>query len=341
MKAAVVVLVLAALGLPACGGGSGGSSSGGSRPPAFVSAPDCAGPQNIVAEESAAPVNATYLRVQHIGDPGTAELAGEISQWVTWSVGDYTGLYPPDPSTTGTQRGYRDLGPPIAASAFQLSCGAAGFLINSWQFSHSAPLVGEGPSASVARDFDPWPSPFPDAGAALAIEATINVKHAAYQSPHVDDGTAQVSFFYYALDSTTGTVIAHLVQLFDSRPPSTGAGRETVGFDGHVVFVVSPLAASDPAGQPVQYVTVDAGSDGIRFERAWGNPLAFKARVPYDRFRSLLLRLRSGSLPAISARPEDYRLLSFGVLGEVFPGTGTQHNVSLGASVADLRLTAG
>jgi hypothetical protein len=38
-------------------------------------------------------------------------------------------------------------------------------------------------------------------------------------------------------------------------------------------------------------------------------------------------------------RPEDYRVTSFGLLGEVFPGTGDAHEVALGASVTDLTLS--
>ena len=38
-------------------------------------------------------------------------------------------------------------------------------------------------------------------------------------------------------------------------------------------------------------------------------------------------------------RPEDYRVLLFGLLGEIFPETGDAHNISLGASVTNLALT--
>jgi len=334
------VLPIALLALQGCGSGSGPAGPGNGAGTVFVSAPDCVGPENIIAEEAPAPANATYLRVQHIGDAGTAELAGEIANRVTWNVGDFTGFYPPDPAGTGTQRGYRDLPPPVAASAFQLACEGAGFLINTWQFSHSLPLVGAGPSASISRDLSPPPAIFRGPGSTLAIEATINLKHAAYQAAHVADGTAQMSFFYYAVDATTGVAIAHLVMLFDSRPPSIGGvGLENVGWDGQVAFIASPLADRDAAGVPVQFVTVSPPSDVMRFEQAWNRPIYFRAQVPYERFGAMLARLRAGPHPGISPRPEDYRVLSFGVLGEVFPGTGSEHNVSIGASVFDLRLS--
>jgi hypothetical protein len=51
------------------------------------------------------------------------------------------GLFPPDTLYPQTQRGYRSVGPPNAASAFQLWCNAAGFFMNSRQFSRSAPVT--------------------------------------------------------------------------------------------------------------------------------------------------------------------------------------------------------
>jgi len=307
-----------------------------------VSAPDCVTAANIVAEAAPVPQNATYIRVQHIGDPGTAELAGEVANVVTWGVGDLTGFYPQEAGPTGAQRGYRNEGPPVAASVFQLQCNGAGFLINTFQFSHTQPLVGEGPSASVFRDLLPEAAVFPNASATLTLEATVNVKTAAYQAPHTADGTAQVSFVYYARDTTTNTYIAHVIELFDSRPLGTsGVGQESVSSDGVVNFVESPLLMVDTMGAPLKYVSVGPSSDTLHTQQAWGQPSLFRAQVPYAKFQALLLRLKAGPLPAISARPEDYRVTGFGVLGEVFPGTGSEHNVTLGASLTDLRLTGG
>ena len=133
------------------------------------------------------------MRVQHMGDLGTAELAGQISKVVTWPVGDLTGFYPPDAVATGAQRGFRDAPPPVAASAFQLSCGGAGFLINTFQFSHTLPLIGEGPSISLAREPLPEANVYPNAAATMTIEANVILQHVRYQAPHTADGTAQLS----------------------------------------------------------------------------------------------------------------------------------------------------
>jgi len=302
-----------------------------------LSAPDCAGVGNLVAENAAAPVNETYIRVQHIGDPGTAELAGEVANPVTWDVGDVTGYHAA--ARTRSQRGYRDVGLPDGASAFQLECGAAGFLVNSWQFSHRSPLFGEGPSASVARDLSPAPRAFPGPGWTLRLQASVSVPWAYTEAPPVDEGTAQVSFFYYVQDATSGVAFAHLAEMFDNRPAGVGGSAvESVGSDGVTAFVSSPMLAADATGAPVRYLEVAPGSATMELARTWADRRPFAAQVPYAKFRDLLVRLKSGPLPQISDRPEDYRVLLFGVLGEIFPGTGDAHNVSLGASVAGLAL---
>jgi hypothetical protein len=77
----------------------------------------------------------------------------------------------------------------------------------------------------------------------------------------------------------------------------------------------------------------------MRVVNPWARPDLFRAQVTYDMFGALLARLKAGPLPAISSRPEDYSVLSFGVLAEVFPGTGGDHNLSFGGSVRDLRLS--
>ena len=306
----------------------------------IVSPPDCVDATGIIPELTAAPLNTTYMRVQHIGDPGSPELEHEVANVVTWSVGDATGFFPPDSSYPHSQRGFRDLGPPNPASAFQLWCNSAGFLINSRRFSHTQPLTLEGPSASVARDLVPAADVFRNWTSALTIDAQISVPYVDNESSPVIDGTAQVSFFYYARDMTTGIVFAHVIALFDNRAPGVnGTAGESISADAYTAFVVSPLRPTLFDGSAAQFVTVGPGSDQMRFRFQWPEKSYFQARIPYANFRAMLVRLQQDSLPAISTRPEDYRITSFGVLGEIFPGTGTDHEVALGASVTDLRLS--
>jgi hypothetical protein len=304
----------------------------------YLSAPDCVDARNFVAEFDPAPTNATYMRVQHIGDAGTAELAGEVANAVTWDVGQYTGFSMPPSSFADRQRGYRDQGPPNPASAFQLACGG-GFFIDSSTFSHTLPLVLEGPSASIARDLAPPASVFSNGTSALTIEATIRVPYARFEGLPAIDGTAQVSFVYYVKDTITGTPFAHVVTLYDNRVAGTnGAGTEAVSADAYTAFVVSPLAAQTADGSPTQFVTAGIGSGTMQFVAPWSDARRFRVLVTYSQFKSMLDRLIRDALPSISPRPEDYRVTLFGVLGEIFPGTGTTHEVALAGDVTDLAL---
>jgi hypothetical protein len=304
-----------------------------------ISAPDCVDGANFVAESDPAPRNATFMRVQHIGDPGTDELAGQVRNVVTWDVGQASGLSLAPSTFVQTQRGYRDFGLPEPASAFQLACNGAGFVINSRRFSHSVAVVLEGPSASIARELEPAAPVFGNATSALTIEATIRVPYMRVDAPPFVDGTAQVSFVYYVRDVTTGTVFPHVIQLFDNRPAGVnGAGTEAVSADVNSPFVVSPLSFATADGEPTQYVSAAPDSALLQYVSPWTEARTFRVQVSYARFKALLARLIRDALPGISPRPEDYRVALFGVLGEIFPGTGTSHEVALGASVVDMRL---
>jgi hypothetical protein len=303
---------------------------------ATLSPADCVTASNIIAEAADAPVNLTHMRVQHLGDPGTAELAGEIANPVTWNVGEFTGF--DAGGIPGAQRGYRDEGLPAGASAFQLHCGGAGFLINTWQFSHATPLFGEGPSVSIGRSFAPALPAF-RGGASLIMEADIKLPWIHNARPPVAAGTAQVSFFYYVRDSRSGKSIAQLAGIFDNRAPGAGgSGVETVDSDGVVNFASSPLAPFDTIGRAVRFVTVSVDSAQIQYQQPWSVSRHYRVRVTYDNFAAVLESLRAERQPELSPDPSDYSVTFFGILAEVFPGTGEADNVSLAGSVAGLTL---
>src|SRR5438309_4907569 len=67
-----------------------------------VSPPDCVDAGSFVAESDAAPLDRTYMRVQHVGDPGTAELAREVGNAVAWHASGFTGVA----ASVEAQRGY-------------------------------------------------------------------------------------------------------------------------------------------------------------------------------------------------------------------------------------------
>jgi len=303
----------------------------------LLAAPDCPGPANIIAEATAEPLNQSFMRVQHIGDLDTDELANEVAHEITWDVGSLTGLH----VDSFYQRGDRDAPPPVAASAFQLRCETAGFLINSFQFEHSRPLFGEGPSASIGMTLDPPPAAFDGAQSTLAIQGWVSVPTSVSPGLTPELGVTQVSFLYYVRDTTTRTNIAHVIGLFDNRARgSPGAGEEFLGNDGITAFAGSPLAPVDGAGHAVRFVQPAPMSETMRFAQTWNEPAFFRAEIPFARFKAMLEALNASSLPgsSVSTDPRDYRVLGFGVLAEVFVGTTREHDVILGGNARDLTL---
>jgi hypothetical protein len=239
------------------------------------------------------------------------------------------------------QRGYRDAPPPLAASAFQLWCEHAGFLINSFQFGHSKPLFGEGPSASIGRTLDPAPVAYDDERSTLAISGWVTVPTSVSPALTPELGVTEVSFFYYVRDTTTWTNIAHVIGLFDNRAPGVGgAGDEFLSNDGITAFAGSPLAAVNSLGNPVRFVRVAPTSESMRFAQSWNEPAYFRAEIPFAQFRAMLEALNASALPGsgVSTDPRDYRVLFFGVLVEIFVGTTHEHDVILGGNVGYLTL---
>jgi hypothetical protein len=299
-----------------------------------LSGPDCAGPQNIIAEEARERSNTTFIRVQHMGDPGTDELSGEVDNEVSWDVGRMTGLHVPP----FAQRGYRDAAPPVAASAFQLACGDAGFFINSFEFSHGVPIEGAGQSAGIGRSPDPRPFAFEDAQSRFFIQAWITLPTSYSPNRAPDAGVTAVSFVYYVVDSKSRIALAHVIGVHDNRPEGVGgSGVEILANDGVTPFAGSPLATVDGNGKPVRFVEFPAYSATMRYAQTWDEPVFFRADIPYPRFKAMLEALKPQA-PAMSTDPLDYRIGFFGVLAEVFVGTERGHDVMLGGSVRGLTL---
>ena len=293
----------------------------------LVSAMDCLDTGRFVTQYDDAPANAWMMRVQHIGDAGTIEQAREVANPVTWNMGQVTGLVAP----ASAQRGYRDEGPPVAASAFQVACEDAGFLINTFQFRHALPLSGEGPSVGVLRSF----SPGVGFGRGIVMSADVRVPYIVNQRRPVSDGTAQLSFLYYLHDRKSGLPLAHLVGIFENRRLGD-AGYEAFGDDGFTAFASSPLRETDASGAPVQFVAPPT-AEAMHFASTWGDLRHFQAVVTEGNLRRLLAKLRE-SRPAFSPDPADYEITVYGLFAEVFPGTGNDDNVAIGGSFRNLRI---
>jgi len=296
----------------------------------MLSPVDCVDVYSMVAQDFSTPANATTMRVQDMGDPGTPELAGEIANPVTWDVGRFSGFEAPPEA----QRGYRDV---VGTSAFQLKCSEAGFFINTATFSHAVALQGEGPNVSLGRALDP-PAPAFHDSTALVIEANVRAPWVQSQGVPVGEGTAQLGLSIYFQDRTSGVVVAVTMGLFDNRPAGVnGSGVEGWGNDTHIAFSSSPLAAFDALGRPVRFVTVGASSAQMQYVQPWPESRHFVAIVTPTNMAAALATLKE-QVPSLSPRPTDYVVLSFGFGGEVIAGTGNEHNVSFGASVSDLVL---
>ena len=292
-------------------------------------AAQCLGPADFVTQYAPPAPGRMRMRVQNIGDPGTLELAQEVANPVSWDVGLVTGLR----SAPASQRGYRDDGPPVGSSAFQLACDGAGFFINTFQFEHKVALPGDGPNAYLGQDFDP-PLPFGD-GIVISLDA--KVPWLLSQSAPDGVGVAQLNVLYYLRDAKSGSTVAHVIGLYDNRPFGQGGlGSEFTSSDGVTSFASSPLLPFDAAGTPIRFVSPPTAGQS-QFATTWAESRHFQAVVTIAELGRLIAALRVRE-PGLSTDPADYGVILYAAGVEVMPGTDDTHNVSFGASVTNLRL---
>lgn len=275
-----------------------------------------------------------YLIVRHQGDPQSAEWLGQVTNPVTWDVGVYSGFRPSAP-ISNWQRGYYDLGPPAGSSAVQWQCDHVGFLLNTYQFTHTVPLVGGGPNIVYELKL---PTPQPDMwtklGSGLVIETDVKLPwvYAVQLDPATGRGTGQVSLFYYAESAVTGRIFAHVIGLFDSRPYGTGNGNEALGHDTFYDFASSPLNNTTFSGAATRYVRVGADSARFQNESGWTDTRHFRVEIGYEEAQRILADLQASF--GSETNPSNFRLRSIGLLVEAFPGSNNDHNVSLGGSLS-------
>ena len=281
-----------------------------------------------------------YLIVRHHGDPGSAEWLGQIANPVSWPVSTYTGFSPPAPLTRW-QRGYYDHGPPIGSSAVQWHCDNVGFLLNTYQFTHTKDVVGGGPNI-VYEQIQPRPQPQPwtRPGSGLVIEFDLQLPwvYAVQLDPATGRGTGQVSLFYYAESAESGRIFAHVINLFDSRPYGMGNGGEFLGHDTFYDFASSPLDSVTAGGGTPRYLRLGAGSARFQAQSGWTQRRHFRAEIGWEHLQRVLddLRARGNS----ETNPANFRLRSVGVLIEAFPGNNNDHNVSFAGSFAGFKVSS-
>lgn len=302
----------------------------------LLSGPECVtDASRIVPQETPVPPNLTFLRVRHMGDPGTLARLWQVAWPVGWDVGEVTGLRPPQP-VAQWQRGYLDLGLPAGTNAFQLHCTAAGFMVNTWSFPHDVPVVGGGPHAVLERSFDP-PLPLwtrPGAELTLQVAAQVPWIHAP------GDGVAQLNFVYYLRHATRGNSHAHVIALWDNRADLAGSLSEYVANDTFTSFASTPLVDRLADGSRPRYATRSPYSASLALGPGWRGLRFLRAHVSRAQAAAMLADAARQD-PAIDPDPEHWQLASAMVFLEVVVGTGATGNLSVGASVRDLMVLEG
>jgi len=282
--------------------------------------------------------NLVYMKVRHHGDPGTAELLNQVATSVGYDVSVYSGYQPPFSPLVGlsyAQRGYYDLGPPDGSSAVQVYCANAGFMINTYQFSHAVPVTGGGPNVAYDVEFRPTKPVFNHPGSSeLTLQAYIKLPWFL----DVGGGIGQVVFYVTWIDTSENLKFFQLMQVFDTRPWGSGNGSEFVAYDpaSLIGYASSPLKNYDKYGSAVQFITKSPYSQTMQNDTTWSSSKFFRVHVSEENLAGLVEELRAGQ-PALyenlSSNPGDYELASAGVIAEVLLPSTTD-NISMGGSLS-------
>ena len=250
------------------------------------------------------PRDRAVVRVGYWGDPGTPERSSAVSNQVNWNVGLVTGIL----ASPNQQRGFADRGLPIASSAVQARCTEAGVQLNTYQFSHTAPVFGGGPQMSFGEKRN-FPIPIFRASNQTADKLIIqaSIKHPQH---HWDEAGAvgQIALVYYlqplncpelfpnqacpaASLGNRVPAFAHVIGVYDSRPadPSSGVGLEHMLHDGFNAFFSSPLANLQANGDPVRFLTPHLSSALARNQHAlWSEYRFFRADISHVQLQKML-----------------------------------------------------
>lgn len=286
------------------------------------------------------PPNATFVYVRGMGDPGTEELENEVANTVTWDASFYTGFRPNGPYWYRSQKGYANLGPPIGTNVFQVQGHYAGFLINTYSFSHTVPTTTPwgaqdgGPHMAYERRFSPTKEIFKDPSSELTLQVAFKLPWLLFGR---DTASAQAILFYYLVDITSGFRFAGVIQFFDSRPWGHFNGLESLRTDSHDYYVSSPLNSRTFDNKTPRYATMSPYSKPIQNGVEWTSDKFFRAHVSRDNLVSIIEDLKSlEGITGISEDPNDWRLLRAGVLMEIgfpSPETMADDNISVGGSL--------
>ena len=294
-------------------------------------------------KNSVYPRNTRFFTIRHIGEPGTVELQNAIRNPVTWDVGMYSGMSMDYGLRPDYQRGHRNDGL-AGTSAFQLLCKSAGFLINTFQFNHQSgkvecpkgfPECQGGPHAIIYEELgEDGPFVFNNPGSELTLQVYAKLPFVHWMG---NPAVAQQYMFATFVDQTTGSLLAWVVQFYDSRPFGDGNGHSFVSDDGIMTFVSTPIAATLATGQANPYVTQSPFSAGMHNRYGWGHSERFY-RVHLK--REQMVRMLQGANFSrmgrdqimVSEFPEDWSLYAIGIAAEISWNGDPSSDISIGGS---------
>jgi len=291
------------------------------------------------------PDDRTFFIVRHMGEPGSAELRDQISGFVTWDPGVFTGLHIPPGLRLYSQRGFRN-DSFYGSSAYQLQCRSAGFLINTYSFDHASgeiecpadyPDCVGGAQVAIQREFgNEGTEVFRTATSELTMQALVRLPFVHWDE---NPAVAQMYFAAYLRDRTTGTLLAWLAQFYDSRPFGQGNGEAFIADDGMTTFASAPLADVLADGQRNPFLTRSPYSQPMANQYRWGDEERFfRAHLKQEQLieitrRANVFRAARGQ-SAVSNDPSDWLLHTIVISTEIGWAGDPSTQISIGGSWA-------
>ncbi|MDY7227841.1 hypothetical protein [Hyalangium rubrum] len=233
-------------------------------------------------------------------------------------------------------------------SGFQLKCADVGSFINTWTFPYQT-IIGGGPHTAYGYTFiDPqlspasiyyapqafdW-NPATDLMLQFHAEMPLFLRWGPPDNPGTGDlGVAQLSMFLYLYDTTSGKILAYVLGVYDNR----SSWSPQVLHDSQVPFLTTPW-------QTNEYITVSPYSQTFR-THTWTGLQFFRLHIPQSKFLLAVTKLNEYCTQhptaancnlLFSNNPQSYKVMSFGVLHEVFRGPNNQVSSGIHFSEAGL-----
>jgi len=280
--------------------------------------------------QSTPPLDLALMRVGYWGDPWTNEAIYAVANPIQWPVEQLLNI----PSAT-YKRGYYDVGLPVATSAIAASCTDAGFMLNTYQFTHTQSVFGGGPQGGLEiKSSLPRPI-YSSTSSQLVIQGYV--KHPAHHW-NEEGAVGQIILAYYvqprycphgssnlcpaATADNNVPAFAHVIALYASNNAS-GTYDEFFDSDGFTGFFSSPLANYQANGSPPQFLTKSVHSYPMatRYE-LWQDYRFYRAQISYAQMANMIAIQRAAN-PSIAAvtspHPTDWGIVLVTGLVETFP----------------------